>query len=316
MARLRGTLDLIGKSLHYFLLGFAVFLGVGFFAGWGERERKAGDAVYAGLVYGERADGQAALQLACAADGTRYDYLVGPNRVVPNTEVLRARRAGNPSEENRALRTAALAFLGGPAGALSYKSVLDSANKFRTQPRWPYILRMLAGIVGGISGYTLGYWQGSTWGIDCESEMGRFVLAKNYAWKRAESFYFYTSVIEMELGDSAKMFSQSARNTNPLDDDPLFLCKTRFAAVAEELKLIEDPGEGDFARLVSLTAAYAEAGKSHAYARVNRLKTAHFLVEKRGQPLDSPIVRQLGYSPELFQAACAKLDAVAGRGLD
>ena len=39
MARPRATLDQIGTALPYFLLGFAVFLGVGFFTGWDERER-------------------------------------------------------------------------------------------------------------------------------------------------------------------------------------------------------------------------------------------------------------------------------------
>ena len=45
MGWLRSKLDLLAKAIPVFLLGFAVFLGVGFLTGWNERERNARDAV-------------------------------------------------------------------------------------------------------------------------------------------------------------------------------------------------------------------------------------------------------------------------------
>ncbi len=316
MGWLRRKLDLLAKAIPVFLFAFAVFFGVGFLTGWDGRERKARDAVYSGLAYGVNEDGAPVLHLYCKRDGTAYDYLVGSNRRIPGVEGLKAEWLGNPSEENLALRTAILAFLGGPIGGVTAKSIIDALNKAKQQPRWPYLVRLIAGILGGISGYTVGYWQGSTWAIGCDSDLGRHVLANEDYWRLAEKLYFHISVIELELSGSAKFFTSRARNVNPLDDDPLFICKTKFATVSRELQRIGDPGEGNFRRLRSLIAAYQSAKDSAEYLRVDRLKISHVLVTVRGVDPDSALAKRGGYSPEAFAEACADLDAEVSRSLD
>lgn len=315
MAWLDSKIDQIAKAISVFLFGFVVFFGVGFFSGWDERERKARDTVYSGLVYGINEDGASVLHLDCAADSAAYDYLVESNSLASGLAGLRAEWIGNPSDENRALRVAAMAFLGGPAGAVTYKSIAEAWNKARQPPRWPYLVRLIAGIVGGISGYTLGYWQGSTWAIGCDSDLGRHLLAKEDRWRIMEKLYFHFAVLELELGDSAKFFAGSARNVNPMDDDPLFICKTKFATASKELRGIEDPGETDFRRLVSLIAAYQSAKNSAEYRRIVELRPIHVAVTVGGVDPESALGKAKGYSPEAFAQTCADLDSEVSRSL-
>lgn len=309
MTRLRRSLNTLAKAFPAFLLGFTLFLGVGFFTGWNERERNAQDTIYSKLTLRPNDDGAAVLHLECAANQTSYAFLVESNEPIPEAGILKAQWLGNPSEKNQALRTAAMAFLGGPAGAVSYKSVIDSWKKTKTPGRWRYLLRQAVGVLGGISGYTLGYWQGSTWAIGCDSDLGRYVLANADQWRLAEKLYFHIAVIELELGGSARFFAGNTRNINPLDDDPLFLCETKLAAVSRELQKIDDPGEANFRRLVSLIDAYGSVKNSAEYRRIDDLKSIHFAVSAGHIDANSALARKKGYSPAAFAKACADLDA-------
>lgn len=322
MGRLQKSLHLIRRGLPYFLAAFFLFLCIGFLTGWGEREENARDAIYAGIEYGVRDDGQPALQFTCDADGMRYDYLVDSNTLVRNSAVLESRIAGNPSEQNQALRTAALAFFGGPMGAVSYKTAWEAIGQARKRPLWLQATRIVASILGGISGYALGYWQGSHWRIDCDHDMGRFVLADEAAWRVREEYYFHLMAWELVAGESARPTTGGARNTNPLDDGPFVICKTPGSAILGGFETVSDPGAGEFRDLLSVAAAYEQATQSEAYRILDAFRTAHAIVQTGRLTEDAPLIREMGretglyYSEEAFNAACAQLSAGIGELLD
>ncbi len=322
MGRLQKSLRLARQGLPYFIAAFALFLCIGFLTGWEERERNARSEIYAGIVYGVREDGRPALQFTCNADGMRYDYLVESNTLVSNSATLAAQIAGNPSEQNQALRTAALAFFGGPMGAVSYKTAWQAIGQARKRPIWLQATRVVAGILGGISGYALGYWQGGQWRIGCDSDMGRFVIADEAAWRVQEEFYFHMMAWELVAGESAHPVSGGAQNANPLDDGPFVICQTPGAAILSELAEVRDPGAEEFRRLLTVVAAYEQAKGSEAYRILDVFSAPHAIVQRGSLTEDSPLIRAMGaeagvrYSKEAFDAACAQLSHRVGRLLD
>lgn len=320
MDRLKRFLHLVRRGIPYFVTAFLLFACIGFLMGWEEREKNALSEIYANVEYGRRADGRHALQLTCEADGRRYHFLVESNTLVENSATLEARIAGNPSEQNQALRTAALAFFGGPMGAISYKTAWETMSQARRRPIWLRASRLVGGILGGISGYALGYWQGSHWRIGCDSDMGRYVIINEAAWQLREHYYFHMMAQELAAGESARMFVGGVRNANQLDDGPFEICETPGAMILNDLETVRDPGREAFDQLLSVVSTYERAADSEAWRVLDIYRAPHAIVRRGSQPEDSPLVRALTenkevppYSRQAFDAACSDLAATVAQ---
>jgi hypothetical protein len=306
----------ITKVLPYFLAGFALFAVIGFIAGWGKRAEHAREQIYRELTLGRDVGGYS---LAHQCDGRRtYGYLVDRDELRPewSERVAALAASAKPSARHLAHRELALSLVGGASAGITWRDL--SKVRAASTSRWLYVARVAAGIVGGVSGYSVGYFSGSRFGIDCDSGLARELLNDPAEWRRFETSWIVFGLTELAFGDRPRFWNDSFKNINPLEDDPVFACKTSlYAGVLAVRNAIQadeiNPGDREFESLYALKRKYEAVVGSPEYARIQKLKLAKAVAD-RGDPPDA-LMRHFDYSPQSWAAACQRLEAVIARAV-
>lgn len=300
----------MGEFLKYFMPAFLLFLCVGAVAGWQKRSEVAKDTIYANLTITEN-HGRYYLDLACqrfrfavdADQGELYGNF-GARLAFHETAL------GTPSERHLEIAGLVGTFLGGTTGGIVLK---DIAAKVSASDRWTWtrLRQTIYGIIGGITGYAAGYWVGSNFDADCESELVPPLLQDTNLWQRFEIQYFVATLKELETLEGAIIAGKQLVNQTPWRADPLYSCPTRLKRINDQLdnfisKPKGNPGSGEFERLAKLRDVHIQA-KNWAVHR--------WLVENaafRFPPTSIPKGIQGEYSRELWDKNCEELDALVG----
>lgn len=298
------------KVAPYFLGGFALFFVIGFVAGWDHREEYARERIYRALTLGHDADGYA---LVHTCNGARtYGYYVGRDALRPEwSERVGAFAAlATPSARHLAHRELVLSLVGGASAGITWRDL----SKVRTAgaSRWLYAARVVAGVVGGVSGYSVGYLSGSRFAVDCDSDLVHEMLADPAEWRRFERSWVIFGLTELAFGDRPRFWNDPFKNTDPLQDDPVFLCKTSLRTGVLRLRDAikgddTDPGDREFESLYTLSREYGTVVGSPEYARIQKLKLAKVAAD-RGDPPEA-LMRHFGYTPQSWADACRHLEA-------
>ena len=297
------------KAGASFAAAFSLFLGIGFLAGWDHRIESATDGVYSrlALTCGEH-DGPCLLEHACDTKPThRFD--IDNNETTRDLGVAYAavqfQRYGIPSERHLKHRALVAGLLGGPTAAITYK---DLAKARTANPTWFTTARIIASIVGGITGYSLGFWAGSNYDVGCDSALADEVLTNKETMRLAERERFIFELQILQSGDKA-IVAGSGRNTNPLADDPIVLCNSSLHTRIRSLEQLAgevdaDLKSKDFQTMAAIKELFESLSKTDAYATVVNLRAAHFIHE-RGQ---LELAGRLSYTLERWNQACSDLE--------
>jgi len=296
----------IKAAISYFLLTFCVFIVIGGYSGWEKRKEVARDRVYKSIVRDRDAAGYFLLH-ECHGKWTHRFY-VEENRIKrevgTSARVAKDFMDGPPSERHLSHREVVLSLLGGVSGGFSYKDIVRTREQ--SLSRTAYLTRVIAGIVGMISGYALGDWAISNYGTDCESALAAEILGDENEWKKIENQIVIFSILEREVGDKALFWKSTGKNVNPAADDPVVLCKTTLSRDFSSLKeQAEDPktdfGDKAFALLYNMTRRYKAVSATKEYEDIRRMHYGRIALQAGAVLGDR-------YSPKEWDRTCAKLE--------
>lgn len=300
----------ISKVLPYFATGFALFFVIGFVAGWDTRAEHVRERIYRGLMLGHDNDGYVLIH---RCNGARtHGFYVGQDKLVPewSERIGTFAALGHLSARHLAHRELVLSLIGGASAGITWRDI--SKVRAAGTSRWLFAARVVAGIVGGVTGYSLGYYSGSHFASGCDSDLARELLSDVGEWRRFEQSWIIFGLTELSFDDRPRFWNGPFKNLDPLQDDPVFLCKTSLrAAVLKMRNAVQadgwNPGDKEFASLQALKGRYEVVSASPAYARVRKLRLAKVAAD-RGSP-SGLLKRGFGYTAEAWADACRRLEA-------
>lgn len=301
----------MGEFLKYFVPAFLLFLCVGAVAGWQKRSEVAKDAIYANLTITEH-QGRYYLDLACR----QFRFDVGADRGelygdVGSRLAFHETVLGTPSERHLEIAGLVGTFLGGTTGGIVLKDIAAKVSAPEKLWTWTRIRQTIYGIIGGITGYAAGYWFASNFDTDCTSDLVPPLLRDTKLWQRFETQYFLATLKELETLEGAIITGEKLVNQTAWRADPLYSCPTRLKWISDQLedflsKPEADPGSGEFARLAKLRDVHMQAQNWAVHRWL--LDNAIF----RFSPTSIPEAIRGGYTRELWDKNCEKLDALVG----
>lgn len=300
----------IKKAVPYFLLGFALFSVIGFFSGWDHRKESITNNIYASVMGDRDANGYFLVH-ECGDEWT-HKFYVEEDQVKRDPAIsakhAKAFRHGPPSERHLKHRDLVISLLGGISGGFTYKDVKKGFNSEVSGKA--YAMRVVAGIVGGISGYALGYWAGSNYDTECDSSLANEILSDTENWKQIEREWIYFSISATEYGDNPRLWKYTGENVYPLEDDPIVLCDTSINQALKNLqrdaeKTDIDFGAKHFELLYNLTTRYKAIHGTEEYKTISIMNMGKQVGEK-----NKNLARQYGYTPENWKKACSSLEAL------
>lgn len=302
----------IRKALPYFVGGFLLFFTVGFVRGWNHRTDSAQQEIYRNLTVGNRS-GAYLLMHQCAGALTHTFFVENNGLDSEPLAVLQQRSTallGGASPEHLEYREFLLTFAGGASGGLTWR---DLAKKSSTKgvPRALAIGRIVAGIVGGISGYTLGEWSGARFDVDCSSTLAMKLLSDSKEWQNREGYWLLGGALEIQFVKRPAVIGDPMRHPEPLKEDPVFLCETslfrEIVGLRERLSRQDvDPGDAEFRALYAAKGRYDDIVRSPEYALIERLKVYREAKRRGAEPA---LLKSGGYTDDAWDKACEALEA-------
>lgn len=298
--------------LNVFVPAFLLFAVIGGIAGCAKRYERAKTKVYRTLeVRFEEGSGEAVLVSACEEPrGVRFRHRVDADATDPLSSLDRLLELQTTSLGPASLRHMELAgllggFLGGATGGFRLKDVLK-------QPATKGWKKTIWGLVGAITGYAVGYLAVSNFATGCDSRFMSRLRDDREAWIAFERMKLALSFKELQSLEGAWLDEETGRPMAKVDRDPVFRCAERGLAEWRELaretlgRKIENPVSQDFRALDVLKSFHDRLCQTTAYETLVKLR---HLKEADVEVPDG--IRELGYSKEAWDKACAELAEVS-----
>lgn len=158
-------------------------------------------------------------------------------------------------------------FLGGSAGGITLTKMLQSSAEGAVAASKGKALAAIVAVLGGVSGYTLGYWLIGDALVSCDSQVTLDILDDDAGWKEIERAYFNMALVSMLQiypdGYWEKKSASAPMSFELPTGDPMFRCE--IAVVAGFAPLIWKAESlnstftvEDFTNLRRLSALYRE----------------------------------------------------------
>jgi len=254
--------------IKYFLVAFIPFLIYGFYNGYGQRAAVIKSKLYQDMRL-EADDGKFYFRHYCNGAPT-YDFDTDSDTftrsLAAGGRLASTHLEDAPSERHLEYKELVTAFLGG--GTATALFTFKDFEKITAQKS--SIVKIIATLVGGVSGYLLGKWLGSNYRTDCDSPLALAILENDKEWLNVEQTYMLFSLLGLKWRGRPLLFGENSKNMNPLGEDPLFEInsplKQEFGYLKEKCeRKSENFSSQDFARLCKLKAVYSEITNRDLY---------------------------------------------------
>lgn len=178
-----------------------------------------------------------------------------------------------PHERFTEYGTLISSILGGATGGVTLHSVLKKPPGGWT---WTQVQKTIIGIIGSITGYYAGYWVGSHFDNDCDSDLVATVLKNSDSWLKLERARLLVSMSVLENLADARV-SQTGRAIYTWDKNPAFMCSPKLKSVKDSLAAhmdeeITDPTSEHFHLINDI---------AHLFSKISRTPEYRTLVERQ-----------------------------------
>lgn len=204
-----------------------------------------------------------------------------------------------------------VSLLGGATGGVSLQSVLKKPAKTNITT---HIKKSVAWIIGGISGYSLGYWVGSNYDIGCGSEIFTRTINDKQNWQQMEKSRLLMSMFVLENIVDAHL-SVTGNAIYDWQKDPAFLCSDKLKSIKLKFNQIadikiDDPTSQHFILINQIDKFHSKIATSQAYQTLieHMLSQAKPLTEKIDK--DSALGIRMAERKAQWSKACEQVGEI------
>lgn len=272
--------------LKVFVPAFLFFAAVGSIAGYHARKEVALEKLLEEINVKQQ-ESAYFFEFACPENNLTYLYSIDDNKgkylgSVTALAALQKTALALPSKRLAEYKTLMGSILGGATGGVTLRSVLKKPSGGWT---WRQAQKTIIGIIGSITGYSVGYRMGSHYDTDCDSKLTASVLDNPDIWLRIERARLLVSMLILENLEGA-IVAQSGKAISTWDKDPAFMCSPKLLKAKTHLAThmnnpIIDPTSEHFQLInniaylhdkISQTPEYKTLIAGQLYKHSNKLK--------------------------------------------
>jgi hypothetical protein len=263
-------MNTVNDFLKIFIPTFLLFSLVGAFAGYDARPQHLLKQITQDLQVINQ-ESIYSLVHACDINKKQYHYSVDTNKwKVTGSLFLVSSSVRStlaiPATRFEEYHNIVVSLLGGATGGVSLQSALKKSPKTSITT---HIKKTVVGIIGGISGYSFGYWLGSNYDMACDSEIFTQTINDKQNWQQMEKYKLLINMLVLENIEGAHL-SVTGKTLYDWQQDPAFMCSDKL----KEIKLkfdqiadiqIDDPTSQHFGLIDQMDQFHTKVAATQAY---------------------------------------------------
>lgn len=280
-------MNTVSDFLKLFIPAFLFFVLVGAVAGYDARPQHLLKRITQDLQLINQ-EGVYSLVHTCDINKKQYHYSVDTNKwkITGSLFLVSSSVQSSlaiPLARFEEYHSIVVSLLGGATGGASLQSVLKKPAKTNITT---HIKKSVAWIVGGISGYSLGYWLGSNYDIGCGSEVFTRTINDKKNWQQMERSRLLMSMFVLENIVDAHL-SATGNAIYDWQKDPAFMCSDKLKRIKLKFNQIanikiDDPTSQHFVLINQMDKLHTKIATTQAYQTLieHMLSQAKPLTEK------------------------------------